>query len=177
MNIENIEKKIAQYPIFEYAFIDPQEINCFPAVRSICQIECPQFGQSWSCPPAVGSLEECESRIKDYPNALIFSTISEVTDLLNMAEMLSTRGEHIEVVEALKKEVFEDSDEILILTAESCAICQDCAYPEAKCRHPQKMYPCVESHAISVTDICEKNNLSFLNGHNVVTWFGMIFFN
>lgn len=173
---ETIEKKITEYPIFEYAFFDPAEINFRQAVRTICQIECPQYGKSWSCPPAVGTVEECENRCTSYDHAFIFSTISEVSDILDMDEMLSTRGEHIQIVEEIKDNVFGEHGDKLILTAESCALCDDCAYPDGACRHADKMYPCVESHAISVTDICEKHQLSFMNGYNVITWFGMILF-
>ena len=173
---ENIEKQITEYPIFEYAFFDPTELNFHKAVRSICKSECPQYGKSWSCPPGVGTLEECKTRCTGYDNAFIFSTISEVTDILNMDEMLATRGEHIEIVEQIKNNVFCGNENALILTAESCAICETCTYPDAVCRHLDKMYPCIESQTISVTDICEKHNLSFLNGYNVVTWFGMILF-
>ena len=173
---EEVEQKITEYPIFEYAFFDPTEINFYPAVREICKSECPQYGKSWSCPPAVGTLEECKARCTDYGNAFVFSTISEVSDILNMAETLATRGEHLEVVDQIKEHVFGNNEDVLILTAESCAVCDDCAYPETVCRHADRMYPCVESHTISVTDICEKNNMSFLNGYNMVTWFGMVFF-
>lgn len=176
MTRENIEKKIAEFPIFEYAFLDSAELNFHPAVRSICKSECPQYGKSWSCPPAVGTLEECQKRCTSYQNAFIFSTISEVSDILNMDEMLATRGEHMAIVEEIKENVFGDFDDILILSAESCALCDQCAYPDGPCRHRDKMYPCVESHTISVTEICEKKNLSFLNGYNVITWFCIIFF-
>jgi len=173
---ENIEKKITEYPIFEYAFFNPAELNFHKAVRTICKSECPQYGKSWSCPPGVGTLEECKVRCSSYDNAFIFSTIAEVSDILNMDEMLSTRGEHIEIVEQIKENVFSENGEILVLTAESCAICDTCTYPDEACRHLDRMYPCIESQTISVTDICEKHNLSFLNGYNVVTWFGMILF-
>ncbi|WP_207724245.1 DUF2284 domain-containing protein [Acetobacterium tundrae] len=173
---EEIEKKITEYPIFEYAFFDPAELNFHQAVRTICKNECPQYGKSWSCPPAVGTLDECKGRCTSYDHAFIFSTISEVSDILNMDEMLSTREEHIQIVNQIKKNVFSENDDILILTAESCAICDKCAYPDEACRHLDKMYPCIESQTISVTDICEKHNLSFFNGYNVVTWFGMILF-
>ena len=162
MTREYIETKITEYPIFEYAFFDPSEINFYEAVRTICKLECPQYGNSWSCPPAVGTLAECKERCLGYEHAFIFSTISEVSDILNMDEMLATRCEHIEIVEAIKTNIFGEHEDKLILTA---------------CKHQDKMYPCVESHAISVTDICEKHQLSFLNGYNVITWFGMIFFN
>ena len=171
-----IEEKIKAYPIFEYAFFDPNELNFFPAVRKICEIECPQYGKSWSCPPAVGTLEECKGRCLNYENAFIFSTISEVNDILDMDESLSTIHEHIEIVDLIKKNVFSPEDDILILTAESCAICDECTYPHDVCKYSDKMYPCIESHVISVTDICERNGLSFMNGYNVITWFALILF-
>ena len=53
---------------------------------------------------------------------------------------------------------------------EACAICQKCAYPAAPCRHPERMFPCVESQGILVTDLAEKHGLDFMNG-NIVVWF------
>lgn len=173
---KEIEKKIAKYPIFEYAFFDTTEIKFYPNVRTICEIECPQYGKSWSCPPAVGTLEKCKERCTKYKNAFIFSTISEVKDILNMGETLSTRFEHIQIVDDIRKEVFVDGDDILILTAESCDICAECSYPNEKCRYPKKMYPCIESQGILVTEICEKQEMSFLNGYNTITWFCLILF-
>lgn len=173
---EGIEKKITEYPIFEYAFFETAELNFYEAVRTICKNECPQYGESWSCPPGVGTLEECQARCISYDHAFIFSTISEVSDILNMDDVLSTRREHIQIVDRIKKNVFAEDDDILILTAESCDLCHTCTYPDQPCAHLDRMYPCIESHTISVTDICEKHNLSFFNGYNVVTWFGMILF-
>lgn len=174
---EEIEKRISPYPIFEYAFFDTSELSFYPNVRIICSKECPQYGKSWSCPPGVGTLEECKERCMNYKHAFIFSTISEVSDILNMDEALSTRKEHIEIVNEVKKNVFGVDEDILILTAESCDICGDCTYPNQPCRYPEKMYPCIESQTIIVTEICENHHLSFYNGHNIITWFCLILFN
>ena len=63
----------------------------------------------------------------------------------------------------------------LQLSTESCAICEDCAYPAAPCRHPDKMFPCVESQGILVTELCEKYGMEFFNG-NIVTWVSLILY-
>jgi len=173
---EEIEKKITEYPIFEYAFFDASELNFCDAVRTICKNECPQYGKSWSCPPGVGTLEECKARCTNYDNAFIFSTISEVSDIENMEEMLATRREHIQIVDQIKENVFGENEDILILTAESCALCDECTFPDKACRHLDRMYPCIESYTINVIEICEKYRLSFFNGSNVVTWFGLILY-
>ena len=65
---------------------------------------------------------------------------------------------------------------MLTLSTESCAIGKKCAYPDAPCRHPDRMFPCVESYGILVTDLAEKSGISFMNGAGVVTWFSLILY-
>lgn len=172
---ESIEEKLRQFPIFEYAFLNTDEINFYPNVRIICESECPRYGKSWSCPPAVGTLEECKARCTKYKRGLIFSTISEVKDPLDLEEALATRPEHLAIVNEIRETIFADENP-LILTAESCDICEICTYPNAPCRHPELMYPCIESQSIIVTEICENHNLTFYSGHNTVTWFCLILY-
>ena len=59
---------------------------------------------------------------------------------------------------------------------EACAHCRRCAYPHAPCRHPDRMFPCVESHGILVTDLAERHGIDFLAGNNLVTWFSLILY-
>ena len=94
MNQEKIEEGLTQFPICEYAFINIADITFLDQVRYICKTECPQYGKSWSCPPAVGTVEECKKRCSQYTGGLIFTTIAEVNDIANMEETLATRMEH-----------------------------------------------------------------------------------
>ena len=64
----------------------------------------------------------------------------------------------------------------LTLSTEACAHCESCAYPDAPCRHPDRMFPCVESHGILVTDLAERHGIDFLAGSNLVTWFSLILY-
>ena len=50
--------------------------------------------------------------------------------------------------------------ETLMLSTESCAICESCAYPGAPCRHPDRMFPCVESFGILATALAERCGLT-----------------
>ena len=63
-------------------------------MRTICREECERYDSTWACPPAVGTLQECEKKIKSYPQAVFFSSVAEVSDIMNMEEMLSTRRAH-----------------------------------------------------------------------------------
>ena len=65
--------------------------------------------------------------------------------------------------------------DVMALSTEACAICEHCAYPGAPCRHPELMFPCVESHGIIVTALAEKEGIDFYGG-NLVTWFSLLLF-
>ena len=176
MNRDYIERRISEYPIFEYAFIEPQKLRFLPQVRHICETECPQYGRSWSCPPAVGTVEECERRCARYREGFLFTTIAEVEDMEDMQAMLKTRMEHEEITRKVRDLFLEQCKEVCVLSTESCAVCDKCAYPDGPCRFPDKMFPCIESYGILVTELAEDYGLGFMNGTGVVTWFSLVLF-
>ena len=171
-----IEEKITQFPICEYAFIRPEEIPFSEKVRYICETECPRYGTSWSCPPAVGTVEECKARCLAFSGGFIFTTVSEGVDLENMDAMLAMRGDHEKITRQIKKIFREKCGDVEAFSTESCAICKTCSYPDAPCRHPEYMFPSVEGQGILVTELAEKYGLTFLNGSDVVTWFSLILY-
>lgn len=176
MDRELLESQITEYPICEYAFIAVEDIQFLDSVRYICRTECPQYSHSWSCPPAVGTVEECRERCGRYTGGFLFTTISEVDDIANMKETLATRMEHEEITRQIRDLFRQQCEDLQVLSTESCAICKNCSYPDGSCRHPDKMFPCIESFGILVTDLAEKYGISFLNGVNVVTWFSLILY-
>lgn len=176
MNREQLEAQIAEYPVCEYAFIKTEDIRFLESVRYICETECPQYGHSWSCPPAVGTVEECEKRCSGYTGGFLFTTIAEVDDIADMESTLATRMEHEEITRNIRDLFKSQCTELLVLSTESCAICEKCAYPDGPCRFPDRMFPCIESFGILVTELAEKYNISFMNGANVVTWFSLLLY-
>lgn len=173
---KTIEEKIAQYPICEYAFIRPEEIPFSEKVRYICKTECPRYGTSWACPPAVGTVEECRKRIRSYTDGFIFTTVSEGADLENMDAMLSMRGGHEKITRKIAEIFREVSGKVQAFSTESCAICEKCSYPDGPCRHPDYMLPSVEGQGILVTELAERYGITFSNGSDVVTWFSLILY-
>lgn len=177
LKIDEFEEFIAQYPIFEYRLLDTAGLQTEERVRVICQQECERYGSTWACPPAVGTLEECSCKIHSYPRAVFFSSAAEVSDVLNMEEMLATRAAHetltTEVADFLKKRGMET----YTLSTESCDICEKCAYLEGRpCRYPERMHPCLESHGVVVSEIVEREQMEYSLGGNSILWFSMILF-
>ena len=90
MNKELLTEKLAELPLYTYEFIDPAKLEFNDRIRWICQHECPMYGKSWACPPAVGSVAECEGKCRRYNNCLMIATITEVADIANIEETLAT---------------------------------------------------------------------------------------
>ena len=86
------------------------------------------YGSTWACPPAVGELSECEKKIRSYPKAVFFSSVAEVSDIMNMKEMLSTRMEHEALTEKVRDFLEGEGYETFTLSTESCDFCERCAY-------------------------------------------------
>jgi len=105
----------------------------------------------------------------------MITTVTEVNDISNIEETLATRLPHEEITRQAAELVRRQTEDIYVLSTEACAICEKCAWPNGPCLHPEKMFPCVESHGIIATDIAEKHSIEFFNG-NIVTWFSLIFY-
>ena len=178
MNQPLLEEKLSELPLYFYDLIDPNKLEFSDRIRWICQHECPMYGKTWACPPAVGTVCDCEKRCKDFERCLIIATITEVRDIADIEETLSSRFPHEEITNQVADLLREQGAEPYILSTEACAICDRCAYLDGQpCRHPEKMHPCVESHGINLLGLIEEKGLAFQYGENVVTWFSLLLFN
>ena len=177
MELRQFESFISQFPIYEYRLIDTADISIEERVRIICEQECERYGSTWACPPGVGSLKECGKKIKSYPQGIFFSSVAEVSDLMNMEEMLSTRHQHEKITEEIASFLREQGFSVFTLSTESCDICEKCAYKEGKpCRYPDRMHPCLESHGVVVNEIVERESMEYNLGGNTILWFSMVLF-
>lgn len=170
-----LERQLMELPLYQYGFMKTEELVFTERVRQICQTECGRYGTSWACPPAVGSVEECRENCLAYPELLMIATVTEVSDITDMEETLDTRAEHERVTYEVSRLFKDQGCQVRVLSTESCAMCEHCSYPDGPCRHPDRMFPCVESQGILVTDLCEKYGMEFFNG-NIVTWISLILF-
>ena len=178
MNRKALEDGLNALPLYLYADIDPQSIEFAHRIRWICQHECPMFGKSWACPPGVGEVSRCEAKCKSYVNCLLISTITEVSDISDLQETLSTRPEHEAVTNEVRDLFRSQGIEPYVLSTEACAACDRCAILDGQpCRHPDRMHPCVESHGINILPPLEELGICFQYGENVVTWISLLFYN
>ena len=178
LNKEILENGLAEFPLFSYGFIDPKTLDFTQRVRYICSSECPMYGKSWACPPAVGEVEDCRAKCLRYENCLLVSTLTEVSDIANLEETLATRGDHEAITNSIADLMRAQGVSPYILSTEACAVCDRCAWLDGQpCRFPERMHPCVESHGINVIPAMEEIGIPFISGTNLVTWVSLLFYN
>ena len=177
MDMERLESQLAELPLYGYFFIDPKMLEFSERIRWICKNECPMYNKTWACPPAVGAVAECKAKCMSYENCLMIATITEVEDIADMEETLSTRPEHEMVTNQVRDIMAEQGINAYVLSTEACTLCPRCAWLDGEpCRMPEKMHPCVESHGINLIPMLEENGIEFQYGANVVTWVSLLFY-
>jgi predicted metal-binding protein len=142
-------------------------------VRAACADNvCRAYGSNWSCPPACGSLAECEARIRGYKTGLILQTTGLLEDSLDYESMTRIAGEHEDHCAAFAEAVKALCPSSLLLGAGACKRCKTCTYPDAPCRFPDRMITSMEAMGMVVSDVCKDNHLPYYYGPNTITYVG-----
>ncbi|KIR01796.1 hypothetical protein P261_00610 [Lachnospiraceae bacterium TWA4] len=173
---ELIESYITEFPVCEYAFLETDELIFSPKVRYICENECPRYGHSWACPPVIGTIEECMDRCHKFKHALLFTSVTDVADSFDMQGCLNERRDHEHLSYEVSERMKQDFGDVLTLTT-GCILCQECAYPDGPCRHPEQRFATIESHGILIMKSADELGISYNCGSNMVTYFTLILYN
>ena len=71
--------KLMDIGISQYGIISTSQISFLQEIRELCEKNsCQNFATTWACPPAVGTLSECNKKCLTYNQALVFNTIPEL---------------------------------------------------------------------------------------------------
>jgi predicted metal-binding protein len=144
-------------------------------VRATCAINtCRAYNASWSCPPACGTLAECEARIRIYRRGILLQTTGALEDSFDYEAMTRIGGEHQEHLAAFNRHLCALSPDAraidaLLLGAGACRRCETCAYP-VPCRFPEEAFASMEAYGMVVSDVCQDNGLPYYYGPNTLTY-------
>jgi len=163
--------------IFQYGLIHTKQIIFSDEVRSLCEGNvCRNYGTTWACPPAVGTIDECKDKILEYDMAMVFNAKYDLEDSFDYESMLFGHKEFKKVCDKLADLIKENTMEFLLLSNEGCIRCSDCTYPHDPCRFPEKLFPSVEGYGIMVDALARSANINYINGENTVTYFGLLLY-
>lgn len=144
-----------------------------PELYKACEANiCGNYNKCWTCPPAVGTLEEQREKILRWKYALVFTTTFDLEDSFDIEGMKKAR----EIHNGLTADLRERFSVNPVYGAGGCSVCDVCVYPEP-CRFPERAVSAIEAAGIDVTALSHAARLKYNNGPNTVTYFSMILFN
>ncbi|MGI5958326.1 MAG: DUF2284 domain-containing protein [Massiliimalia sp.] len=163
--------------VFQWGEISPRKNPFDPQVRMLCQGNvCGNYGTTWACPPAVGSLEECKKQCCSYSHAIVFNGVYPLEDSFDFESMKLGHKRFKEVCDRVYEVAKDSLSDFLLLSNEGCIRCKTCTYPQAPCRFPQMLFPSIEGYGIHVGQLAKAAGIRYINGANTVTYFGMLLY-
>lgn len=172
-----IEEVAAESGLFETGWLDVGELKFYPEVRKICEgNSCRNYGSSWACPPAVGTMEECRERVRRYDKMLLFSVKYALEDSFDFDGMAAGLRSFKKTVDVFHRGVRPLLPDCLLLSNEGCGRCDACTYPQAPCRFPEWLHHSLEGYGFVVNELARQAGIHYNNGANSVTYFGALLF-
>jgi predicted metal-binding protein len=157
----------------EIGVIETSALVFSPELYRACAANlCGNYNKCWTCPPAVGTLEEQREKILRWKYALVFTTKFDLEDSFDVEGMEEARKIH----SSLTSDMREQFGACPVYGAGGCQVCEPCAYPEP-CPFPGRATSSGEAAGINVTDLSRSAFLRYNNGPNTVTYFSMLLFN
>ena len=150
--------------------LDPQSLTTREDVRAMCaENKCGAYGKNWTCPPAVGTLDECLQRMGQYRHGILLQTVGHMTKSIDSKCYRETEQRHIKNLYALAEEIRKHHPNALCLGAGGCRVCKQCAYPDP-CRFPEKAMSSMEGYGLFVTQVCREAGIPYHHGEITVTY-------
>ena len=175
MTREQAKSLAAEIGFDHWGFFPVDKLRFLPEVRAACEEnKCRAYGKSWACPPACGSLAECEARAKAYAWGILLQTTGQMEDDFDVEVMFGA--------ERIQKERFLafcdalESGDAQPLGAGTCTLCAKCAYPDEPCRFPSKMHPSMEAFGLQVMDVCKAADIPYYYGPRTITYSSCVLF-
>lgn len=158
------------------AFLDPQSLIAREDVRSMCAVDrCGAYNRNWTCPPACGTIEECQLRMRTYTQGILLQSVGYMTKVIDSRCYRETERRHMQSFYAFANEIRKVYPAALCLGAGGCRICKKCAYPES-CRFPERAVSSMEAYGLFVTQVCRDAGLLYHYGEKTISYTACVLF-
>jgi predicted metal-binding protein len=159
--------------------VDIGTITLLDEVRDMCAVnKCHAYNTNWSCPPACGSIEDCQNRVNSYESGIIVQTTGMLEDDFDFETMEETAKKHGKTFVSFTKQLRKKYPELelLPLGAGACLTCEKCTYPDAPCRFPELKSSPMEGYGMVISEVCKANGIPYNHGRGTLTYVGCYLF-
>ena len=160
----------------EAAAIDPQTLTAREDVRAMCAADkCGAYGKNWTCPPAIGTVRECQDRMRQYRMGLLLQTVGHMRKTIDSGCLRETERRHMQNLQAFAREIRSEYPGALCLGAGGCRVCPVCSYP-GDCRFPERALSSMEGYGLFVTQVCRDAGVPYHHGEKTVAFTACVLF-
>lgn len=171
ISIEELQKLAAENGFTSSGPLNMDALRFRPEVREMCSADkCRSYGRSWSCPPAVGSLERSAELAGRYHRGLIVQTTGQMRRDIDYHSILRTNEQHARNFASFVRQVRTLFPDCLPMGAGTCTVCRKCTYPDHPCRHPDKLIISMEAYGLVINDVCRESGLEYNYGPRTMTF-------
>lgn len=172
-----VQNAAAETGFTAFGQVPPDQLTYEKEVRAICESNgCRGYGATWACPPAVGTLEECQNRVSQFQHMLLFSRVYPLEDSFDLEGMQEGMQDFRKLVDLFQQRISPLVPRFLLLGNEGCGRCTRCTYPDAPCRFPQLLHHSLEGYGFIVSELAKMAGMRYINGSDTVTYFGALLY-
>ena len=163
-------EKAKQLGFEEAVALDPRTLVAREDVRSMCAADkCGAYNKNWTCPPAVGTIEECQQTMGQYRRGILLQSVGYMTKDIDSKCYRETERRHMENFHAFAEAIRREYPRALCLGAGGCRVCRSCAYPEP-CRFSERAVSSMEGYGLFVTQVCRDAGVPYHHGERTITY-------
>ena len=156
--------------------LDPRTLTAREDVRAMCaEDKCGAYNKNWTCPPAVGALEECQQQMRQYKRGILLQTVGHLRKTVDSKGYRETEQRHMQNFYTLAEAIRREYPDALCLGAGGCRVCKQCSYPDP-CRFPEKAVSSMEGYGLFVTQVCRDTGVPYHYGDRTITYTACILF-
>lgn len=156
--------------------LDPRTLDAREDVRAMCAADkCGAYNKNWMCPPACGTIDACQQKMRQYEKGILIQTVGHMTKAIDSKCYRQTELLHLERFYALTEQIRKEYPDALCLGAGGCRVCRQCAYPEP-CRFPKKATSSMEAYGLFVTQVCRDAAVAYHYGERTITYTACILY-
>lgn len=146
-------------------------LEFMPEVRAMCAADrCQSYGRSWNCPPGCGTVEEAAQRASAFKQGILVQTIGQLEDDFDWEGIEAAHQTHRVNFEAFTAKLRGRFSDLMPMGVGACSICEECTYPDAPCRYPERAVPPMEAYGLFVSKVCTLSGAKYNNGPQTITF-------
>ena len=110
--------------------LDPRMLHAREDVRDMCTADkCGAYNKNWTCPPACGTVAECQEKMRSFENGILLQSIGRMRKSIDSRCYRETERRHMQNFHAFAAQLRQEYPGALCLGAGGCRICKQCLSP------------------------------------------------